>query len=118
MRNSRAAVLTSFLVLGLGISGVIRASRSSLFLVKAVEVSIPKDQQEKAPLDSEFIAALATVQIGHSHLVDLPLAKVESKILSNDWIRSVALQKHFPDTLMIGVKFREPVALALSGHDL
>ena len=93
--------------------GIRSALHSSLFLVRVVEVA---DQPDSAPVDAQTITALAAVPVGQINLFDLNLEKTEQRILANPWIREVQLNKRFPQTLSISVKFREPEALLETEH--
>ena len=93
--------------------GIRSALHSSLFLVRVVEVA---DQPDAAPVDAHTITALAAVPVGQINLFDLNLEKIEQRILANSWIREVQLNKRFPQTLSISVKFREPEALLETEH--
>ena len=88
--------------------GVRLAIHSSLFLVQVVEVA---DQPDQAPVDAQVIADLADVKTGEVNLFDLDLREIERRILTNVWIKEVKLTKSFPQTLSIGVVFKEPKAL-------
>jgi cell division protein FtsQ len=88
--------------------GMYRAMRSPLFTVRVVEMA---DLAENAPVSAAAIESLAAVPIGQVNLFALNLAEIESRVLSNPWIREARLQKRFPQTLTISVTFREPQAL-------
>ena len=60
------------------------------------------------------ISNLAAVPIGRANLFSLDLAQVEARILANEWVRAVTLQKRFPQTLAISVEYRKPLALVQS----
>jgi hypothetical protein len=110
--------------------GVYRAIHSPLFLVQVVEVTtqnadqisvgqaeaIPTTQgdataQPWTPVDADKISDLASIPVGEVNLFDLDLKSVEKRILRNEWIREVKLQKRFPQTLSITAVFREPKAI-------
>jgi len=110
MRDLKRALVICFttaVMLGSAISLYI-AVHSSLFLVQVVEVA---DQPENAPVDAQTITQLAAVPTGEANLFELDLKEVENRILANQWIREVRLQKRFPQTLSVAVIFREPKAL-------
>jgi len=116
MTLSAAAVLVA-------VVGVYRAIHSPLFTVQVVEVTdqvsasqaaaVPADSsaQPWTPVDAQTITDLAAVPVGQSNLFDLDLARVEKRILSNEWVREVRLQKRFPQTLSITTVFKEPRAI-------
>jgi hypothetical protein len=106
--------------------GVYKAIHSPLFLVQVVEVttqngdSISLNQAHPAdgdpakqwtPIDADKISDLASIPVGEVNLFDLDLRSVEKRILKNEWIREVKLQKRFPQTLSITAIFREPKAI-------
>jgi cell division protein FtsQ len=109
--RSRLIVLCSVAALAMTAVGVYEASRSSLFLVRVVEVSDSVEEGATSPVDADTIAKLADVKVGQVSLFDMNLGEIERRLLGNPWIREVRLQKRFPETLSIGVTFREPVAL-------
>jgi hypothetical protein len=88
--------------------GVRRAMRSPMFTLQVVEVA---DQPENSPVDAQALADLASLPVGQINLFDLELKPIEQRLLTQPWIREVRLEKHFPQTLSIGVVFREPQAL-------
>src|SRR5271156_3689040 len=99
--------------------GVYEAIHSPLFTVQVVEVSdqvstaqaAPEELQQWTPVDAQTITDLAAVPVGQSNLFDLDLSRVEKRILSNEWVREVRLQKRFPQTLSITTVFKEPRAI-------
>lgn len=101
MVSSVAALLSAAI-------GIYNTIHSQLFLIQVVEVA---EQPAEAPLDSQAILRLAAVPPGLVNLFDLDLKAVEKRIRENPWIRSVRLQKRFPQSLAIEVDFRKPVAL-------
>lgn len=122
LRKKAVMVLSAAAVLA-AIIGVYRAIHSSLFTVQVVEVTdqvtasqaaaVPADPntQPWTPVDAQTITDLAAVPVGQSNLFDLDLSRVEKRILSNEWIREVRLQKRFPQTLSITTVFKEPKAI-------
>jgi hypothetical protein len=108
--------------------GVYKAIHSPLFLVQVVEVTTQNADQIAlsqahpgleaeagyplwTPVNADQISNLASVPVGEMNLFDLDLRSVEKKILKNEWIREVKLQKRFPQTLSITAVFREPKAI-------
>ncbi len=91
--------------------GLYQATQSSMFIVRVVEVS---DPPEYAPVDARTLTDLANIPLGRLNLFNLNLEPIEARILTLAWVRSVTLQKRFPQTLAITVVFREPRALLQS----
>lgn len=89
-------------------AGVVAALHSDLFILHVIEVA---DLPEQTPISSEQIIKRAQVPVGKISLVDLDLAPIEKRLLKESWVRSVRLQKRFPQTLSISVELRTPVAL-------
>lgn len=116
LRKKSVIVLTFVAVLA-AIVGVYRAIHSPLFTVQVVEVADQVSLTQAAPqntwtpVDPQVISDLAAVPVGQANLFDLDLGRVEKRILSNEWIREVKLQKRFPQTLSIMTIFREPRAI-------
>jgi hypothetical protein len=127
LRKKAVMILSAAAVLA-AVVGVYRAIHSSLFTVEVVEVTdqLPAAQaapvpppsaeagtqpQPWTPVDAETITDLAAVPVGQSNLFDLDLSRVEKRILTNEWIREVRLQKRFPQTLSITAIFKEPKAI-------
>lgn len=110
-------------VIFLGVSsgsgyGIWRALHSPLFTVNVVEVT-PLSQTPNPEsigqtlselIQTQAIAQLAQIKIGEENLFELPLAPIERRLMTHPWVRSVTLQKRFPQTLVVGVQFREPIA--------
>ncbi len=116
LRKKSVIALTTIAVLA-AIVGVYRAIHSPLFTVQVVEVadqvslSQAAPQNTWTPVDPQTISDLAAVPVGQANLFDLDLSRVEKRILTNEWIREVKLQKRFPQTLSITTIFREPKAI-------
>lgn len=89
-------------------AGIYLAVHSPLFIVRAVEI---ENHPEQAPVAVETLMELARVPVGRQNLFSLDLAQIEQRILKHEWIRAVTLTKRFPQTVAIGVAFREPRAL-------
>jgi hypothetical protein len=100
--------------------GARQAMRSSLFLVQVVEVDTDAEGEQAVapPVEPQEISDLAAVPVGQANLFDLDLKAIETRILANSWIRSVRLEKHFPQTLSISAKFRRPRAILQSSATL
>lgn len=112
--RNRVIVGGSLLVIVLTITGIALTVRSPLFLVQAVEVE--ESTPENAPLDADAITQMAAVAVGKVSLFNLDLEAIKSRVLLNEWVREVHLQKRFPQTLAIRVVYREPRALIQNEH--
>lgn len=125
LRKNLVMILSAAAVL-VAVVGVYRAIHSPLFTVQVVKVTdqvsasqaaavpaVPalNDVQPWTPVDAQTITDLAAVPVGQSNLFDLDLGRVEKRILSNEWVREVKLQKRFPQTLSITTIFKEPKAI-------
>lgn len=88
--------------------GVKEALHSPLFLVQIVETN---DVADDSPVTAQSIVQRAAVRVGKVNLFDLDIAEVEKRILTDPWIRSVQIEKRFPQTVAITPVFREPRAL-------
>ncbi|OFZ18787.1 MAG: hypothetical protein A2X94_06210 [Bdellovibrionales bacterium GWB1_55_8] len=97
--------VSAFIAVG---AAVFLTTRSPLFVIQAVELA---EQPDEAPVDAQTILRLAAVPTGKISLFELDLFEVERRILANPWVEEVYLQKRFPQTLSIAVRYREPVAL-------
>ena len=84
---------------------VFEATRSPLFLVRSVEIV---DHPPNAPVSKETVNSLAAITLGSESLFFLDLKKVEARILKNNWIRQVRIQKKFPGSVVVAVSFRQP----------
>lgn len=112
--TNRLIVGGSVLALLLTAIGVAFAVRSPLFTVQVVEVE--DSAPENAPLDMEAIIKLASVPVGKSSLFGLDLGEIQKRVLANEWVREVQVQKRFPQTLAIRVVYREPKAIIQTDH--
>jgi cell division septal protein FtsQ len=120
MKNSsRTAIGLSLLVLAGVALGLERAAHSSLFLLRTVEFSFVKPPGETLPISQTQLQALAAVPVNRSNLFSLELGPIEQRLLAEPWVSAVRLEKHFPSTLAIAVRFRDPMATLVSaGHRL
>lgn len=121
LRKNAVFILTGAAVLA-AVIGIYQAIHSPLFTVQVVEVTdqVPETQAAPVqaavrngwtPVGAQELVDLAAVPVGEANLFDLDLQRVEKRILSNEWIREVRLQKRFPQTLSIYAAFREPQAM-------
>jgi hypothetical protein len=107
----RAFVLTvSFASIAAAAAGIYCAVHSSLFLVRVVEVTGTDMSGVDGPL-AQSVSDLAAVPVGKVNLFDVNLGDIETRVLSNAWIRSVKLKKNFPQTLSIEVDLKDPQAI-------
>src|SRR4051794_34476690 len=98
----------SLIILGFLSLGIFRAVHSTLFTVERVEV---KNSIPDPPLEEEEILRSAAVPLGRISLFQVDLKSIEQRLLKNDWIQEVRLQKRFPKILALTVIYKEPVAL-------
>jgi hypothetical protein len=84
------------------------ALHSKLFLVQTVEVD---GSMEHPPLGANAIIKIAAVPTGRVSLFSLDLARIEKRLLANEWIHHVTLQMKPRHVLKIYVSFKEPKAL-------
>ena len=87
---------------------VYEAMHSSLFIVKEIEV---RSSLENPPLDQNEILQLAKVSIGSVNLFEIDMRKMETRLLSNDLIRDVKLEKRPFHSLTVSINFRDPKAI-------
>jgi hypothetical protein len=108
-------LITLFVLIATG-AGVYRAVKSPLFLLRVIEVT---DLPEGAPVSAAEIESLTALPLSTTSLFAIDLREVESRISRHPWIKSVQLQKRFPQTLAVSVQLKTPVALlALPGGQL
>jgi cell division septal protein FtsQ len=82
---------------------------SELFLLQEIEVV---DVGEgSSPLDAQSIMDLAALPVGGENLFLLDLKGAEIRLSAHPWMKRVILSKRFPQTVVIRVEFREPVAI-------
>ena len=111
-KNALHVLAATAVVLLMGF-GIEEAIHSSLFRLKAVEVTAFSDGY---PLTRDQVLNLAKVPLGKYSLFDIHLTPVEQRLLGHPWIKGVVLGKQFPDTLSIKVVERVPVALLTEAH--
>lgn len=87
--------------------GVRLSVHSPLFSVQALEVP---EEASHQPVTASEILSLSGVEIGRDSLFSLDLERVEKRLLQEDWISAVHLEKRFPQTLAVIPTYREPVA--------
>lgn len=90
----------------------IEAQRSSLFLLRMIEV-IPVEGLDSIPLRTDEIAILTGIKLNKVSLFTVDLEQVRKELLQNEWIEDVRLFKRFPQTLEIQVEPRFPMAILI-----
>lgn len=108
MKPARLLTLVILLVsIGLGmIFGFAR--KSSLFLVQVISL---EKKQDAAPVSDEALIERAQIPVGKVSLLDLDLKKIEAKVHEEPWVKNVVIRRQLPQTLVIEVEFRNPIAL-------
>jgi hypothetical protein len=101
-------VFSSLMALGAVLLGVYQGMQSKLFIVQTIEI---ESSMEHPPVDDKAILRLASVPIGKANLFQIDLKAIERRLLAQEWIRDVRLEKRLPRTLVISVSFREPRAV-------
>ncbi len=96
--------VTTLTVLAIGVRFSIH---SPLFSIQVLEVAGDDPRQ---PISASEILALTGVEIGRDSLFSLDLSRIEKRLLQEDWISSVRLEKRFPQTLAVIPSYREPIA--------
>lgn len=85
------------------------ANKSSLFIVQVVSL----ERKQDVPLvTDEMIIERAQVPVGKMSLLDLDLKQIENKIKGEKWIKNVVVRRQLPQTLVLEIEFRTPIALA------
>ena len=100
--------IVTLLTVGVGMR---RAMKSPHFTLETIEIETEPEERPLS-LTDEAIIKLTGIPVGKISLYELDLPAVERRLLSNEWIREVRLQKGFLHRLLIRLKFREPVAIA------
>jgi len=96
--------LTALLLVGLPVAGGVWVITSPRFLLSNVVVSGTSRVQP-----AEVVEALRPLQ--GKHLLLVSMDDVESRLSENRWIEGANLRKRMPDSLVVEVKERQPVAL-------
>lgn len=86
-------------------------ARSPLFDLSKVEYA---KFPTAAPLTVEEVESLAEVPTDRVSLLTIDLGRIEERIKAHPWVKSVEIQKKFPNRLWIQVHFREPWAILRS----
>lgn len=101
-------IFSSALILFGIVFGTFQATKSKLFTLEQIEIEQSTDDP---PLSERTVLKLVNVPVGKIGIFDLNLSEIEHRLLSNDWIRTVRLQKKIPHTLVVEVEYRKPLAL-------
>jgi hypothetical protein len=106
-RNLLHAGIAGLVLLAMGF-GVLQASRSSIFLLKAVKV---ESLSPGYPITRDAVLEMAKAPIGRVSLFHLDLEPMENRLTRNPWVKGVVIGKQFPGTLSLKIIERTPVAL-------
>lgn len=108
MKPARLLTLVVLLVaIGLGvIFGFAR--KSALFTVQAVSL---EKKQDHSLISDEALIERAKVPVGKMSLLDLDLKQIEARLKEEKWIKNVVVRRQLPQTLVLEIEFRTPVAL-------
>jgi hypothetical protein len=106
-RNILHGVLGVLVLLALGF-GVLQASRSSIFQLRAVRV---EPFSPGYPLTKELVLDMAKAPVGRVSLFQMDLGPMEARITRHPWVKGVIIGKQFPGTLSFKIIERVPVAL-------
>lgn len=111
----------SLFVMGASVYGIWSAFHSSLFVVQDVKITGSWGESKKEnplppgilrnPLPIEKIREQMDIPVGRANLIDIRLSSLEKKILKNSWVKTVALQKKFPNTLTAAIQYRRPIGV-------
>jgi hypothetical protein len=105
-------VVFSVLSTGSVFYGVHHALHSSLFTIHAVEVVAVDDEP---PFNNSLITQLAAIPVGKANLFDLDLKSVESRLLANEWVQDVRIQRKLPRSVVISIAYKKPQAVLQTG---
>ena len=107
--------LKKVLIIGLsvlvvsGTSAAIYSSlQSDLFMVNGVEI---EGSLKNPPLTHEDVMKLAGVPLGRVSIFSLDLKRIETQLLSHEWIQHVRLMKKPKHTLNIFITYKQPRAM-------
>lgn len=105
-------VLLSVLGIAVLVVGYYGTTRSSLFTIQVLELSLAhEDNPKKLPLSAEQIRLMTGIVEHESNLFEINLSEVNKKLRSHPWIKDVFIKKIFPQTISISVDLRSPVAI-------
>jgi cell division protein FtsA len=92
-------------VLGVGVPWVAEVARHHpYFAVREVAL------RHRGELEPEAVRALAGVDVGSS-IWDVDVDDVETRLLTNGWIRQAAVRRELPDRVVVHVRENRPVAI-------
>jgi hypothetical protein len=89
------------------------AARSPLFAVKLIEI---RNLPEGAPVLSDELIQRTGVRLGLDNLYSLRFSNMEKGLMEEPWIRSVRIERQPPQSLVVEVELRQPVAI-VQGKD-
>ena len=96
--------LLAMLLVGLPVVAALWLYTSPRFLLRQVQIG------SSAQVSAEEIAATLSPLEGR-HLLGLSLKEVEGRLTAHPWIKSAAIRKELPDTLVVQIEERRPAAL-------
>ncbi len=100
-----AAACGVAVVLGVGVPWVAElARRHSYFAVREVAL------RHRGELEPEAVRALAGVDVGSS-IWDVDADVVQTRLLTNGWIRNALVRRELPDRVVVHVRENRPVAI-------
>lgn len=89
-----------------------------LWLLVSPQLALAEVQaQEGERVSSEWIRGALEPELGHNLLL-LPLQRAEQRLAVHPWVRSVALRKRLPGTLVVRIQERRAAALVRDGQGL
>lgn len=89
-------------------SALYGVAHSQLFTLTNIEIV---DYPKNPALTEEEVLKIMNVPVDAISLFSLNLSEIKEKIESHPWIKEVTLNKRFPQTIQVSVKFREPLAI-------
>lgn len=112
LRSQRRRLYLKFAVIGLTVAGlaagVVSIYRSEVFLIEQVEIA------GNQHLRADEITGVAAMPQG-STLLRFPGTEMKERLEADPWIEAATVTRDFPDTLVIRVVERIPVALVDRG---
>ena len=89
------------------------AARSPLFAIKLIEI---RNLPEGAPITSESLIQRTGVRLGSDNLYSASFSSIEKGLLEEPWMRSVRIERQPPQSLVVEVELRQPIAI-VQGRD-
>jgi len=106
------SIIFSFLVLSSVVFGVISSTKASLFTIMSVEVKVDiLPELIDPPVSEEEIKKLIDITPGADGMFQVDLLQTKRRLMTHPWIDRVKIEKRFPQTLYVNVKFKSPIAL-------